>query len=222
LTVENITYESFDVVYAHIDEYRALPEGFNQWTLADESGWTIAHVAARMGLLPQTFNDWTLATSCDDTVAHEYLRSRRQWPKNFHRLDLVGNHGTTTAHIAAQLGLLPKGFAQWDLADNDGWTVAHVCAFWGNLPPRFKKWDLADNDGWTVAHERAMCKPLPKKFDQWDLADNDGQTVLDVALTSDWFYAENRKVTAPGYSVPSWALEEHTKTKPDLPSPCCP
>lgn len=220
--MENIAYESFDAVYAHMDAHRALPEGFNQWTLADPDGWSVAHVAARMGLLPDTFGDWTLATNYGDTVAHEYLRSRRKWPKNFHQLDLPGNNGTTTAHIAAQLGLLPKGFAQWDLANNDGWTVAHVCAFWGKLPPRFKKWDLADSDGWTVAHERAMCKPLPKKFDQWDLVDNDGQTVLDVALASDWFHKEDRKVKAPGYSVPSWILEEHTMTRQDLPNPCCP
>lgn len=33
--------------------YNLFPEGFDQWALADETGWTVAHEAATYGHLPE-------------------------------------------------------------------------------------------------------------------------------------------------------------------------
>jgi hypothetical protein len=37
-----------------------LPDGFQDWTLADETGWTVAHEAAEHGCLPPDFDRWEL------------------------------------------------------------------------------------------------------------------------------------------------------------------
>ena len=75
-----------------------LPEGFDQWHLADEDGWTVAHVAAGWRHLPKDFNQWELADKDGWTVAHE---------------------------VAAH-GYLPNDFQLWDLTDKEGRTVREV------------------------------------------------------------------------------------------------
>lgn len=72
-----------------IERTGTLPENFDQWHLADETGWTIAHVAAAHGCLPVDFNQWELA---DDSL-------------------------TTVAHVAAEFGNLPAEFDQKNLID---------------------------------------------------------------------------------------------------------
>ena len=64
----------------------------------DDTGWTVAHVAASEGHLPPDFDQWGLA---DDS-------------------------GWTVAHEAASEGHLPPDFDRWEIADDTGWTVADV------------------------------------------------------------------------------------------------
>lgn len=75
-----------------------LPKHFTQWGMATESGWSLAHEAARTGKLPANFSRWELAD----------------------------NTGWTVAHEAAKHGHLPKGFSRWDLTDHTLKTVAYV------------------------------------------------------------------------------------------------
>ena len=59
-----------------------LPWNFDQWDLADENGWSVAHEAAAFSNLPKDFNQW----------------------------DLISKKGWTVAQIAALWGSLPKDF----------------------------------------------------------------------------------------------------------------
>ena len=59
-----------------------LPKDFKDWSLADEYGWTVAHVAVHSDCLSKDFEDWSLSA----------------------------NTGWTVAHSAAFMGKLPKGF----------------------------------------------------------------------------------------------------------------
>ena len=47
----------------------ALPEGFDQWGLANERGLTVAHWAAIFCHLPEGFSQWGLADNDGTTVA---------------------------------------------------------------------------------------------------------------------------------------------------------
>jgi len=64
-----------------------LPEGFNQWDLSDEEGFTVAHAAAIGGNnLPEGFNQWGMRDS----------------------------EGFTVADVVRWMGHLPEGFDQWE------------------------------------------------------------------------------------------------------------
>lgn len=75
-----------------------LPAGFDNWDVADYTGWSVAHVAAVYGTLPEGFDRW----------------------------DIRDDDGTTVAHVAASCGQLPEDFDRWDLRDGRGWTVAET------------------------------------------------------------------------------------------------
>ena len=45
-----------------------LAEGFNQWRISDETGWSIAHQAAYFNTLPEGFTQWNLTNSDGKTV----------------------------------------------------------------------------------------------------------------------------------------------------------
>jgi hypothetical protein len=100
-----------------------LPDGFYQWDLANNNGFTVAHEAAFSGYLPCDFDQW----------------------------DMTNNSGWTVAHMAAEGGNLPCDFDQWKLTTYSGWTVAHSAAESGHLPCDFDQWGLIDNTGTTVA-----------------------------------------------------------------------
>ena len=72
-----------------------LPPDFDNWSLTDDLGRCVAHVAATFGHLPPDFDQWDIATPS----------------------------GYTVAHTAAINGYLPDDFNQWDLTDNEGVTV---------------------------------------------------------------------------------------------------
>jgi hypothetical protein len=82
-----------------------FPPDFDQWELAEANGRTIAHRAARYGLLPVSFNQW----------------------------DLADKDGWTVAHVAAEHAHLPSTFNRWGIADNAGRTVAKVAFMAGHL-----------------------------------------------------------------------------------------
>jgi len=46
-----------------------LPSDFQDWSLCDEDGWTIAHTAAYCSHLPKDFDQWDLKDDCGITVA---------------------------------------------------------------------------------------------------------------------------------------------------------
>jgi ankyrin repeat protein len=48
----------------------SLPSDFSKWSLKNQDGWAIAHIAARHNNLPETFNQWNLSDSDGWTVAH--------------------------------------------------------------------------------------------------------------------------------------------------------
>jgi hypothetical protein len=128
--------------YIEMAKQGTLPPDFDQWELAGENGWTVAHSAAEYGHLPKAFDRWNLAVC----------------------------NGWTVAHEAARKGTLPDDFNQWDLRDEGGRTVAHTAARYGHLPSDFNQWELADGQGRTIfdmageQHERWKIEhsmPLP-------------------------------------------------------------
>jgi hypothetical protein len=110
------------------------------WKLADDRGWTVAHVAAKHGLLPANFDQWDMA------ITEQRHRSR------------------TVAHIAAENGTLPDGFDRWELATDTGWTVAHEATFYGGLPADFDRWELANNKGLTVGKMAVKHKIITEEY----------------------------------------------------------
>lgn len=131
-----------------------LPDGFDRWSLATDTGWSIAHQAAASSKLPDGFDQWEIVTCT----------------------------GTSVAHVAAMYGYLPDGFKTWAQADESGWSVAHQAAEYGTLPAGFEQWGIATSDGWTVAHAAAAKGNLPDGFEQWNLKNNEGQSVQDIAF----------------------------------------
>ena len=102
-----------------------LHPDFDEWALSNESGWSVAHVAASEDNLPPGFGQWGIANIA----------------------------GCTVAHVAAIHGLSRWGFERWDMSDKYGWTVAHTAAWHRKLPENFDRlelWELADDDGITV------------------------------------------------------------------------
>lgn len=65
-------------------ENGVLPEGFNDWSLSDESGWTVGDEAAAYGQLPEGFNQWELADENRWTIAHS-AAGTGHLPKDFHK-----------------------------------------------------------------------------------------------------------------------------------------
>jgi hypothetical protein len=108
--------------YADLVRSHSLPDDFDQWRVANEDGWTIAHEAAMRGCIPADFNQWELANE----------------------------DGRTVAHTAAFCGRLTLNFNQWELADDDGLTVAHELAESGYLPDDFDQWGMVTKSGWSV------------------------------------------------------------------------
>ena len=102
-----------------------LPPEFDQWDLSNESGWSVAHVAASEDHLPTDFDRWGIAN-----VA-----------------------GCAVAHVQAIHGLARWGFERWDMSDKYGWSVAHSAAWHRKLPDNLDSlelWELSDDDGITV------------------------------------------------------------------------
>jgi hypothetical protein len=161
-----------------------LPDGFNDWALANKGGWTVAHQAVKAEDLPEDFDGWDWADNTGWTVAHEAAANHRL-PVDFKRWDMDGGFGYTVAHAAARVGSLPDDFDQWELRDEDGTTVAQMAAFEGHLPEDFDQWHLVGGDGRTVAHTAAEFGHLPPDFDQWELKDAQGISVAELAADLD-------------------------------------
>lgn len=87
----------FFIIANDIEECN-LPVNFDNWNLKDQRGYSIAHIAAKRGILPNNFTDWIISD----------------------------NDGWTVAHEAAKYGHLPPHFKLWDLKDNNYKTVKEV------------------------------------------------------------------------------------------------
>jgi len=57
--------------------YGLLEDGFNNWGMADESGWTVAHEAALFGNLPEDFEHMEMADKRGVTVADALAEGKR-------------------------------------------------------------------------------------------------------------------------------------------------
>ncbi len=71
-----------------------LPEDFNLWSLTDDRGLPIAHVAAKYGHLPADFDQWGIASPTGDTVAHIAARNDHL-PEDFNRWGMTDGWGVT-------------------------------------------------------------------------------------------------------------------------------
>jgi hypothetical protein len=120
-----------------------LPSDFNQWELADLSGWTVAHTAAKHGTFPASFSQWGLADKNGWTVAHN-------------------------AALRGNLPVLGPDSDLWVLADKNGWTVAHAAAGQGLLPEDFDQWGLTDNGGMTVLSCLSLSAHLDMYMPRWE------------------------------------------------------
>lgn len=109
------------------------------WSLGDGSGDTLAHFAARNGLLPPGFDEWGIVNSLRMSAAHECAEHGRL-PPSFRAWELRDPAGRTVAHLAAERGPLPPGFDLWTLQDKCGVNVAEVAAAYRHLPPGVRDW----------------------------------------------------------------------------------
>jgi hypothetical protein len=130
-----------------------LPKDFDMWTLQNQTGNTIAHIAAIVGKLPDTFDKWSMSDV----------------------------KGYSVAHVAARYGNLPDGFEQWDMRTKTGNTVAHEAALGGHLPPDFNGWRSTNFMDWNVAVTAAQAGHLPDTFNEWWLLSPHGKTVAHIA-----------------------------------------
>lgn len=89
------------------------------------TGTSWAHVAARAGLLPEGFDQWDIADGEGWTVAHEAAKYGHL-PKGFDRFDLARPDGWSVAHVLAVGNKLPEGFDQWELTTTGGMSVADI------------------------------------------------------------------------------------------------
>lgn len=90
--------------------YGLLPEGFTEWDLADDTGWSVAHTAVMFGHLPKDFDRWDIANEDGWTVAHE-AAYRGKLPSDFDYprwKNLVTKDGETVLDIAKIHGHEPK------------------------------------------------------------------------------------------------------------------
>ena len=181
--VDEMNYQN--ALQALLDE--SLPADFAGWGLCesrrpfDGGPHTLAHYAAKRGLLPDGFECWGLVNGRGETVAHVALE-RGPLPSSFDRWELKGAFYESVAHLAAKTGRLPKGFCLWELMNDYGNTVAHSAAYAGRLPKDFDRWELRAADLSTVAHAAAFAGKLPERFSAWHLRDGFGETVARLAL----------------------------------------
>jgi hypothetical protein len=109
------------------------------WAFTTDSGFGLAHIAARNELLPADFSEW----------------------------DLTDDHGLPVAHIAAENCILPKNFMCWEIRDRIGRTVAHVAVQRGPMPPDFNLWTMRDRCGVNVAETACIHRHLPTGITDW-------------------------------------------------------
>jgi hypothetical protein len=69
-----------------------LPADFNQWALAADKGWTVAHEAAMYGRLPENFDIrlWSMVDSTGVTVAKVALNEGHLSEEAYLKLRVAG------------------------------------------------------------------------------------------------------------------------------------
>ena len=81
------SYEE-DVDYMRIHE--RFPDGFNQWDLRNNNGWSVAFITAFRNRLPKGFDRWEIKESNNETIFEKVLRWKRL-PDWLNDWDLVIN-----------------------------------------------------------------------------------------------------------------------------------
>ena len=151
--------------YKNLIEQDQLPDGFDQWLMNDENGWTLAHIAACHGNLPPDWTDnpkdWLVKDRWGNTVAHDSTRSEilpKNWTDKPADWLMKDDDGITVAHLAVLIGILPPGWTDktedWLVKNDYDYTVASYAASKGTLPPDWtddpNDWKIQDNDGYTI------------------------------------------------------------------------
>lgn len=143
----------------------------------EEAAWMIKH-----NNLPEDFDQWEMANATGWTIAHEvaYFYGASKFPAGFQYWGLKTDWGKTVAGVAIENGGLPDDFTQWELMDCLA-TVAEISASLNKLPKTFEQWDLKCQDGATV-FERAVSKGMRlENFAHWNMVLNeDGETCKDI------------------------------------------
>ena len=119
---------SFDLVLEKIS--RGSPVQDKDYLVADEDGWTIAHILAANQVFPADFEHW----------------------------EVKDHKGFSVAHQAAFHKKLPDGFSKWLIVDLNGDSVAHVAARNGTFPVTYQNnhnvfYKHLNHDGVSVKDE---------------------------------------------------------------------
>lgn len=156
---------TYEEAYRYMKKHGYLPKGFDQWDLANNEGWALAHEVAKYpDSLPDSFKGWDWADKQGTTVAHEMMTKG-----NYEQLYRIG-------------------FSQWDLRDNEKWTIAHMAAENGVVIPNFHQWGLKTTAGHSVMHilywnsfRFKKIIDVKSQFTDWDLViDEKGNTCRDL------------------------------------------
>ena len=181
--------------------------------LADESGWTIAHVQASWGWTTDDLEILKLASEDGWTVAHE--QAFHGWTTDDPEILSLRerNNGWTVEHIIKVQSVLRSIENEHFFTDTDtlkvpidefGWTVAHEQADHGWTTENKEILQLRNDMGITVAHVQAMHGWTTDDIDILLLSNKFGWTVAHEQAMHGWV-TDNKRVlrkrTITGESV---------------------
>jgi hypothetical protein len=124
--------------------WTAFAPDFDQWDLANEAGWTIAHTAAKFGYLPADFSQWSMAD----------------------------NKGFTVAHHAAILGDLPVNFNQWGLVTKENESVLRSLLSRKYCIKFMEKWMTEKPLCRTIGDWEVFKAELPEIYQKYTISDH--------------------------------------------------
>lgn len=178
----------------YLEEFKDLPEDFDQWDLRNESRRTVAHIAAYHGYHPHPPDSpiWGFSDYNGETVAR-WVAQHSRLPEDFIQWNLSVNKSNYPIVLwAAAMGGLPASFTQWDMPKGkDIRTAAEVAAMYITLPKDFHRWDIPCLEKKHTVLEEFLKRSLGKSkeeflkvaewFTDWDMViDENGRTCRDV------------------------------------------
>jgi hypothetical protein len=150
-------YEKSAREYAKLARSGDLPADFDQWGLADENGWTVAHTAALHGHLPVGFNMWDMSNNGGWTVAHAAV---------------TAGIGSCPVIVSAQEVLLPENFDRWGLTDGNDKTVLSCISSGIQLDEYVTRWEKERPLCKTDADWEVFKKELPEIYQKYAISDH--------------------------------------------------